>query len=124
MVDFRALSRRERQIMDILYSTRGATVMQVVSRLPDPPSDKAVRRLLQILEEKGHVRRNKVGREYRYHPVQSRKQAAKQALQRLLDTFFDGAPDKLLMQLIETNDVSPDEFAEMRRLIDNAEDRE
>jgi predicted transcriptional regulator len=94
MTDFSALSRRERQIMEILYAAGGATVMQVVAELPNAPTDKAVRRLLEILEEKGHVRRRKAGREYVYRPVRSKKQAGERALKRLLDTFFDGALDK------------------------------
>jgi predicted transcriptional regulator len=94
MTDFSTLSRRERQIMEILYAEGGTTVMEVVARLPKAPSDKAVRRLLQILEEKGHVQRRKAGREFVYRPIQSKMRAGKQALQRLLDTFFDGALEK------------------------------
>lgn len=94
MTDFSTLSRRERQIMEILYAEGGTTVMEVVARLPNSPSDKAVRRLLQILEEKGHVQRRKAGREFVYRPIQSKMRAGKQALQRLLDTFFDGALEK------------------------------
>jgi predicted transcriptional regulator len=94
MSDPRQLSRRERQIMDILYAMEGATVSQVVAALEDAPTDSAVRRLLQILEEKGHVQRRKSGREFVYRPVQSRRRAGERALKRLLETFFDGALDK------------------------------
>ena len=94
MTDSSGLSRRERQIRDILYAKGGATVMEVVRELPNPPTDKAVRRLLQILEEKGHVRRRKVGREYVYRPIQSKKHAGAQALRHVLDTFFEGAVDQ------------------------------
>lgn len=94
MSDFSSLSRRERQIMEILYAAEGATVARVVAGLTDAPTDNAVRRLLQILEDKGHVQRRKSGREFVYSPIQSRKRAGERALRRLLDTFFDGALDK------------------------------
>lgn len=122
MTDFSALSRRQRQIMEILYATRGATVMQVVAELPNAPSDKAVRRLLQILEEKGHVQRRKVGREYVYRPIQSTRQTGKQALQRLLDTFFDGALDKAFAVHLGAKDsnVTDEQLNRMMQLIADA----
>jgi predicted transcriptional regulator len=94
MSDFSALSRRERQIIDILFAADGATVAQVAAGLKDAPTDNAVRRLLQILEEKGHVQRRKSCREFVYRPVQSKKRAGERALKHLLETFFDGALDR------------------------------
>ena len=122
MADFSTLSRRERQIMEILYATGGATVMQVVAELPNAPTDKAVRRLLQILEEKGHVQRRKAGREFVYRPIQSRKRAGERALKRLLDTFFDGALDKAFAVHLGAKDtrLTDEQFERIRELIDEA----
>ena len=94
MTDATKLSRRERQIMDSLYSRDSATVNEILEDIPNPPTDKAVRRLLEILEEKGHVKRRKQGRAFVYRPTQSKKRAGEKALRHLLDTFFDGALDK------------------------------
>lgn len=91
------LSRRERQIMDVLHSEAGATVAIVRSRIPDPPTDMAVRRLLHILEEKGHVKRiGKEGREVIYAAAQSKARAGLAALRHVLNTFFGGAMDEAL----------------------------
>jgi predicted transcriptional regulator len=91
------LSRRERQIMDVLHSEAGATVATVQSRIPDPPTDMAVRRLLHILEEKGHVKRiGKEGREVIYAAAQSKARAGLAALRHVLNTFFGGAMDEAL----------------------------
>ena len=90
------LSRREREIMDILYALGGATTMEVVGAMKDPPTDKAVRRLLHILVEKGHVRRRQRGREVVYVPKQPKKRAGLKALQHVIDTFFEGALDENL----------------------------
>jgi len=88
------LSRRERQIMDIVYAQGGATAAQVVRGLPDPPSKTAVRTLLRILEEKGHLKHIERGREYVYQPTQPRLRAGRSAFQRVLQTFFDGSLEK------------------------------
>ena len=71
------LSRRERQIIDVLYARGQATVNEVRQDLPDPPTPMAVRRLIQILEEKGHVKRHKKGREFHFTPTQPRKSAGR-----------------------------------------------
>jgi predicted transcriptional regulator len=122
MTDFSTWSRRERQIMEILYAAGGATVMQVVGQLPNAPTDKAVRRLLQILEEKGHVQRRKVGREFVYRPIQSKKQVGKKALQRLLDAFFDGALDKAFAVHLGSKEAKLDDeqLDRMLELIESA----
>jgi BlaI family transcriptional regulator, penicillinase repressor len=88
------LSRRERQIMDIIYAQGGATAVEVVGGLPDPPSKTAVRTLLRILEEKGHLKHVQRGREYVYQPTQPRLRAGRSAFQRVLQTFFDGSLEK------------------------------
>lgn len=90
------LSRRERQIMDALFSMSNATVRQIREQLPDPPTDMAVRRMLQILEEKGIVKRNSNGREVVYEPVQEKGRAGLSALQHVLDTFFGGTIEHAL----------------------------
>ena len=84
------LSRRERQIMDSLYAREGATVAEVRDDLPNPPVNKAVRRMLHILEEKGYVTRGKAGKEYVYRPRETKKRAGVEALRHVLDTFFEG----------------------------------
>jgi predicted transcriptional regulator len=100
------LSRRERQILDILHASGRSTVAQVQSRLPDPPTDMAVRRLLQILEEKGHVKRlGKEGREVIYAPAQSKARAGLSALRHVLDTFFGGAVDEALAAHLTRKDA-------------------
>ncbi len=83
------LTRRERQIMDILHRKSEASVADVVAELPQPPTHTAVRAFLSILERKGHVRRRKDGKRFIYRPVRSRRRAARDALNRVLDVFFD-----------------------------------
>src|SRR5262245_22252065 len=85
------LSRREREIMDIVYARGEATAAEVNTALADPPSYSAVRTLLRILEEKGHLRHREDGPRYVYVPTQSREKASKSALQRVVQTFFDGS---------------------------------
>jgi BlaI family penicillinase repressor len=118
----RKLSRRERQIMDILYALEGATVLEVQAKLDDAPTDMAVRRLLHILEEKGHVKRHKRSREFVYVPKQSKSVAGRNALQQVLDTFFGGAVDEALGEHLFKGraDVSDEQLERMRGLIDQA----
>ena len=122
MSDPSQLSRRERQIMDILYASKGATVSQVAAGLDDAPTDSAVRRLLQILEEKGHVQRCKSGREFVYSPIQSRKRAGERALKRLLETFFDGSLDKAFAVHLGSKDskITDEQLDRLADLIDEA----
>ena len=90
------LSRRERQIMDVIYGRGEASVNQIREQLPDPPTHTAVRTLLRILEAKGHVSRVKRGRELIYSPVRARRTAGRTALQRVIDTFFDGSLEQAI----------------------------
>ncbi len=85
------LSRRERQIMDIVYSRKEATVNNVLTEIADPLSRVTVRTMLRILEEKGHLKHATQGREFVYRPVRPRRRAGQSAMRRLLDTFFDGS---------------------------------
>jgi len=101
------LSRRERQIMDIVFQQGQASVADVRSRLPDRPSYSAVRALMRILEEKGHLRHRKEGNKYIYLPTRSRRDASKSAARRLLETFFDGSASKAVAALLEVSDLQP-----------------
>ena len=85
------LSRRERQIMEVVYARGEASVNEALSDMPDPPSRTAVRTMMRILEEKGHLKHKKKGREFIYRPVRPRARAARSALRRVLQTFFDGS---------------------------------
>ncbi|MBX7211440.1 MAG: BlaI/MecI/CopY family transcriptional regulator [Verrucomicrobiaceae bacterium] len=123
MPDSTHLSRRERQIMDVLHSEAGATVATVQSRIPDPPTDMAVRRLLHILEEKGHVKRiGKEGREVIYAAAQSKAKAGLKALRHVLDTFFGGAVDEALAAHLtgKGGKLSKEQSVRIQQLIDAA----
>lgn len=85
------LSRRERQIMNILYRCEQASVADIAAELPDAPTGTAIRTHLRILEDKGQVKRQKAGRKHLYRPSMSRKRAARAALSSVLSTFFDGS---------------------------------
>ena len=114
------LSRRERQIMDVIYARGQATVAEVVSALPDPPSYSAVRALLRILEQKGHLRHEEVGPRYIFLPTVSRDRARKSALRNLVRTFFDGSPAQAAAALIDQADLTADDMARLSELIDKA----
>lgn len=112
------LSRRERQIMEIVYQRGRATVAEVLEDLPDPPSYSAVRALLRILEEKGHLKHEHDGPRYVYIPTVPRAQARDSAMKRLVRTFFDGSPEKaaaafLDMSAAQLSDEDLDRLAEM-----------
>jgi BlaI family transcriptional regulator, penicillinase repressor len=116
------LSRRERQIMDVVYRLGAATAAEVVAHLPDPPSYSAVRTLLGILEDKGHLRHEARGTRYVYLPIVPRTQARRRALDDLLRTFFQGSPKEAVVTLIEEKgrSLSAQDLAEIRRLIEQA----
>jgi len=117
--DNKPLSRRQRQIMDIVYRCEGAAVGEVVDALPDPPSYSTIRALMTVLTQKGHLKRKKQGLRYVYLPTQSRKVASRSALKRVLSTFFDGSVDKAVAALIEVSDTTlPDaEMAKLEKMI-------
>ena len=96
MPDPSKLTRRERQIMDVMFSRGEATVNQIAEALPDPPTAMAVRRMLHILEEKGHLRRRGQGREVVYTPKESKDKAGRSAFERVLETFFGGSLEQAL----------------------------
>ncbi len=114
-----ALSRRERQIMDILYKLERASVGQVLSKLADKPSYSTVRAQLRVLEEKGHVRHEEQGLRYVYVPAVPRDVARRSALRHLVETFFDGSTEKIVAALLggEVARISPEELDRLARLI-------
>lgn len=97
------LSRREREIMDLLYASDGLTAAEVRERMPDPPGYSAVRALLRILEAKGHVRHEERGPRYVYTPVVSRSQARRSAMDALVETFFGGSAEEAVAALIDAS---------------------
>ena len=117
------LSRRERQIMDIVYARGSATAVDVLEDLPDPPSKTAVRTLLRILEEKGHLKHVQQGREYLYQPSRPRLRAGKSALQRVLQTFFDGSLEQAVAAHLadSATNLTADELARLADLIQQAQ---
>jgi predicted transcriptional regulator len=95
------LSRREREIMDILYGAEGLTAAEVRERMTDAPGYSAVRALLRILEDKGHIRHEERGPRYVFSPVVSRAKARKSAIKSLVQTFFGGSPEQAVAALID-----------------------
>jgi predicted transcriptional regulator len=120
MSDLSKLSRRERQIMDALFARGEATVHQIAAALPDPPTPMAVRRMLHILEEKGHLRRSGHGREVVYAPKEGRVKAGRSAFEKVLETFFGGSLEEALAaHLVSRKDeVSHEERARLVQLIE------
>ena len=117
------LSRRERQIMDAVFALGEATVNQVVESIPSPPTTMAVRRMMHILEEKGHLRRRKGGREVIYVPRQARDKAGRRAFQQVLETFFGGSLEEALAAHLHSRKdrVSADERKRLIALIEKAQ---
>ena len=116
------LSRRERQIVDILYTQGRATAAEVQASLPDPPSYSAVRAMLRILEEKGHVKHEQDGPRYIYVPTVARDNAKRSALRHMLQTFFDGSAEQAISALLDDSStrLSDRELDRLARMIDQA----
>ena len=116
------LSRRERQIMDVIYAHSPVTVRDVVDQIPDPPSYSAVRAMLRILEEKGHVKHAQDGPRYTYSPVVPREKARESAMKQMLQTFFDGSAERAVAALLDLpdSDLSEDELERLAELIEQA----
>ena len=116
------LSRRERQIMDIIYQLGQATAAEVLENLPDPPSYSAVRAMLKILEDKGHLRHKQQGPRYVFLPKVSREKAKRSAVQHLLQTFFDGSAESAVATLLDVSrsDLSNADLDRLNSLISQA----
>jgi len=109
------LSRREREVMDVLYRHGEATVAEVMEELKDPPSYSAVRSILRILREKGHITHREDGPRYVYAPAVGPERARRVALDHLVNTFFDGSAERALAALLSRSDLDLSE-TQVRRL--------
>src|SRR5215831_4484831 len=115
------LSRRERQIMDIIYQRGQATAAEVTENLPDPPSYSAVRAMLRLLEEKGHLRHEQDGPRYVFLPIVARDRARQSALSHVVRTFFDGSATEAVAALLhDGSKLSNEELDRLAAMIDKA----
>jgi predicted transcriptional regulator len=119
--DAAQLSRRERQIMEIVYEFGRATAAEVREHLPDPPSYSAVRAMLRILEDKGHIVHEQDGPRYVFLPTVPREEASETALRRLVRTFFGGSPEGAMAALLDLEGDRFDENA-LQRLAEMIEE--
>ena len=122
-MDFQSqLSRRERQIMDIVYTHGEASISDVLKELPDPPARGALGRMISILEDKGHLKHYQKGREYIFQPTVSRQKAGPSALRRVVDTFFSGSLRQAVAAHLaqRDTDISGDELKRLAELIRQA----
>jgi BlaI family transcriptional regulator, penicillinase repressor len=117
-----ALTKRERQIMDVLYRLGRGTAGEIRDSLPGAPSDSTVRTQLRVLETKGHVRHEELGLRYVYVPTVPRRAARRTALKHLVDTFFDGSSVSVVAALLggEAALVSDEELARIAELVRTA----
>jgi BlaI family transcriptional regulator, penicillinase repressor len=124
MAELPQLSKRERQIMDCIYAHGDATISQVLAELPDPPTRGALRTLLRIMEQKGHLVRRQDGRKIVYRPTQRRGRAGRSALGRVLDVFFGGSLEKALTAHLSDpgrkNKIDRQELQRLSELIEQA----
>jgi predicted transcriptional regulator len=116
------LSRRERQIMDVIYRRGEATVADVLADIPDPPSYSAIRALMRVLEEKGHLRHEERGPRYVFLPTVPREAARQSALKQLVQTFFEGSTEQAMAALLDASDsrLSDRELERLAKLIRQA----
>ena len=122
MSDPGKLSRRERQIMDILYQRGKASAAEVREGMADAPSYSAVRAMLRVLEEKGHVRHQEEGLKYVYAPVVGREKAKRSAVKHVLETFFNGSPEQAVAALLDvaSTRLTAQELDRMAEMIERA----
>jgi len=116
------LSRRERQIMDIIYRRGSASAADIREAMPDAPTYSAVRALLRVLEEKGHVEHENEGLKYVYRPVVTRDKAKRSAVKHLVDTFFRDSPEQVVAALLDVSAkrLSREELDRMAEMIEKA----
>jgi predicted transcriptional regulator len=117
-----SLTRRERQIMDVLYRRGRATAAEVMAELTGEPNYSTVRTQLRVLEDKGHVRHEEEGGRYVYAPAVPRHAARKSALKHLVETFFDGSAEQVVAAVLggEASRLSDEELDRVSALIDKA----
>jgi predicted transcriptional regulator len=117
-----ALSRRERQIMDILYRRGRATAAEIRGELPGDPSDSTVRTQLRVLESKGHVHHEEEGLRFVYLPTIPRREARRMALRHVIETFFDGSAERVVGALLggEAARITADELDRIAALVEKA----
>lgn len=122
MTDLPRLSRREREVMDIVHELGRAAAARIRERMADPPTDAAVRSVLRILVEKGHLTREYDGPRYVYSATVSARRARSSAMKHVLRTFFGGSVEGAVAMLLELEDtrLTPDERARIKALIDEA----
>ena len=108
--------------MDVIHRKHEATALEVNQALPNPPSYSAVRALLRILEDKGHLKHRKDGARYVYLPTESREKASRSALQRIINTFFGGSVENAVTALLDASDTKlPEEdLAKLQKMINQA----
>lgn len=118
---YEKLSRRERQIMEIIYKKGESSVTDIMEQLPDKIHYSSVRALMRILNDKGVLKYRKVGRAYIYSSVVSHKKASNAALKQVVNTFFDGSIENVVAALVnmKSNKLSPDELERLSILIDS-----
>ena len=114
------LSRREREIMDVLYQRGKATASEVQEAMPNPPGYSAVRAMLRILEEKGHTTHDVEGLRYIYAPTIPRDKAKRSAVKHLLNTFFSDSPEQIVAALLDGQRLTPAELDRMAQMIEKA----
>ena len=116
------LSRRERQILEILYERGKASAAEVRQAMPDAPGYSAVRALLRVLEEKGHVRHEEQGPKYVYLPVVARNKVRRSAVKHVMDTFFAGSPEQIVAALLDVSAarLTREELDRMAAMIEQA----
>jgi len=116
------LSRRERQILEILIERGKASATEVRAAMPDAPSYSAVRTLLRVLEEKGHVKHRTEGLRYVYLPTIGREKAKRSAIKHMLKTYFNGSPEQIVAALLDlsSTELTPAELDRMAQMIENA----
>jgi predicted transcriptional regulator len=115
------LSRRERQIMDVLYERGRATAAEILAALPDPPSYSAIRALIKVLEDKGHVKHQEDGPRYVFTPSVPRSKARRNAVKHLLQTFFDDSASEAVASLLgSAGKLKPEELDKIEELIARA----
>lgn len=127
MADPSQLSKRERQILDVVFAHGEATVSQILTEMPDPPMRGALRTLLRIMERKGHLTHRQYGREFIYRPTQPRGQAGRTALSRVLDVFFGGSLENAVAAHLSdprrAAKLTPEELHRLSDLIEQAKKR-